>query len=236
MSELPRHVAIIMDGNGRWAQARHLSRIDGHQAGANTVRRVTTRARELGIESLTLYAFSTENWRRPKDEVRGLWKLLVDYLRSELPTLLKNQIRLKLIGDPGAIPKLAQNRLNSVIERTAGSSAMTLNLALNYGAQSELVHAFKQIQRQGETIDAEQIERHLYTAGQPAVDLLIRTGGERRLSNFLLWQAAYAELYFCDTLWPDFSDEHFDQALNDFRQRERRFGQTSAQLSQRAAP
>ena len=235
MSELPRHVAIIMDGNGRWAQARHLSRIDGHQAGANTVRRVTTRARELGIESLTLYAFSTENWRRPKDEVRGLWKLLVDYLRSELPTLLKNQIRLKLIGDPGAIPKLAQNRLNSVIERTAGSSAMTLNLALNYGAQSELVHAFKQIQRQGETIDAEQIERHRYTAGQPAVDLLIRTGGERRLSNFLLWQAAYAELYFCDTLWPDFSDEHFDQALNDFRQRERRFGQTSAQLSQRAA-
>ena len=236
MSELPRHVAIIMDGNGRWAQARKLKRIEGHRAGAGAVRRITTRARQRGIESLTLFAFSTENWQRPKDEVRGLWVLLIDFLKSELPTLLNNQIRLRLIGDPGPIPGLAQRQLNNVIERTAGSTHMTLNLALNYGAKAELIRAFEQLRNQKQPIDEHSIERHLYTVDQPPVDLLIRTGGERRLSNFLLWQAAYAELYFVDTLWPDYSDADFDRALDDFSQRERRFGRTSAQLADEMIP
>ena len=236
MSDLPRHVAIIMDGNGRWAQARKLERIEGHRAGAEAVRRITTRARERGIESLTLFAFSTENWQRPKDEVRGLWGLLVDFLKSELPTLIKNQIGLKLIGDPGPIPTLAQKQLNKVIKRTAGSTHMTLNLALNYGAKAELIHAFEQLKKYDQPIDETSVEEHLYTADQPPVDLLIRTGGEHRLSNFLLWQAAYAELYFVDTLWPDYSDDDFDRALSDFSQRERRFGRTSAQLIDEVAP
>ena len=236
MSDLPRHVAIIMDGNGRWAQARELKRLEGHRAGADAVRRITTRARERGIESLTLFAFSTENWQRPKDEVRGLWRLLVDFLKSELPTLIKNQIGLRLIGDPGPIPHLAQKQLNNVIKRTAGSTCMTLNLALNYGAKAELIQAFEQLRNQDQPIDEKTIEKHLYTADQPPVDLLIRTGGERRLSNFLLWQAAYAELYFVDTLWPDYSDTDLDQALDDFGQRERRFGRTSAQLTDLVTP
>ena len=230
MPNAPRHVAIIMDGNGRWAQARKLDRLQGHQAGADTVRRITTRARECGVESLTLYAFSTENWQRPKSEVAGLWTLLVKFLKSELPTLLKNQIGLCLIGDPGPIPKLAQRTLNSVIERTTGDTQMTLNLALNYGAKAELMNAFSKLVKSGEPLDEHHLERHLYTAGQAPVDLLIRTGGERRLSNFLLWQAAYAELYFVDTLWPDYTADDFDQALDDFAGRERRFGLTSAQL------
>jgi undecaprenyl diphosphate synthase len=230
MPNAPRHVAIIMDGNGRWAQARQLDRLQGHQAGADTVRRITTRARECGVESLTLYAFSTENWQRPKTEVAGLWTLLVQFLKSELPTLLKNRIGLCLIGDPGPIPKLAQRTLNSVIERTTGNTKMTLNLALNYGAKAELMNAFGELVKSGEPLDEDHLERHLYTAGQAPVDLLIRTGGEHRLSNFLLWQAAYAELYFVDTLWPDYTADNFDQALDDFAGRERRFGLTSAQL------
>ena len=230
MPKVPRHVAMIMDGNGRWAENQQLDRLAGHQAGADTVRRVTTRARECGVESLTLYAFSTENWQRPKAEVAGLWTLLVKFLKSELPTLLKNQIGLCLIGDPGPIPKIAQKTLQSVIERTAGETQMTLNLALNYGAKAELINALKQLNKSGEPIDEHHLEGHLYTAGQAPVDLLIRTGGERRLSNFLLWQAAYAELYFTDTLWPDYTVDDFDHALADFAGRERRFGLTSDQL------
>ncbi len=235
MPEVPRHVAIIMDGNGRWAEARGLSRIKGHQAGATSVRRITTRARERGVESLTLYAFSTENWNRPKAEVNGLWKLLVEFLQSELRTLLDNQISLRLIGDASALPLLARKALQQVIKRTAKQDQMRLNLALNYGAKSEIIQAVNTMVSQGEPLDEAHLENRLYTAGQPPVDLLIRTGGERRLSNFLLWQAAYAELLFVDTLWPDFDAQAFDAALQEFAGRERRFGRTSAQLREEAS-
>jgi len=219
-----------MDGNGRWAEARGLARLAGHEAGADAVRAITTRARERGVESLTLYAFSTENWQRPKDEVRGLWTLLVRFLKGELKTLLDNDIRLQLLGDAGGIPSLAKASLNRVMARTASGSGMTLNLALNYGAKAELLRAVNQLKDEPGPIDEDRLEASLDTAGQAPVDLLIRTGGERRLSNFLLWQAAYAELLFTDCLWPDFDAAAFDAALADFAGRERRFGRTGAQL------
>jgi undecaprenyl diphosphate synthase len=230
MSQTPRHVAIIMDGNGRWAEARGLGRLEGHNAGAASVRTITTRARECGVESLTLFAFSTENWNRPKGEVRGLWRLLIDFLKSELPTLINNQIGLRLLGDPGAIPPLALRTLNSVIKRSQKNTHMTLNLALNYGAKDELLQAMQGLSEAGEPFDEAHLEKRLYTAGQAPVDLLIRTGGEHRLSNFLLWQSAYAELLFSDILWPDFDAAAFDDALAEYAKRERRFGRTGAQI------
>ena len=230
MSQTPRHVAIIMDGNGRWAEARGLGRLEGHHAGAASVRTITTRARERGVESLTLFAFSTENWNRPKGEVRGLWRLLIDFLKTELPTLIKNQIGLRLLGDPDAIPPLALRTLNSVINRSQKNTRMTLNLALNYDAKDEILQAMRRLSEAGEPFDEAHLEKRLYTAGQAPVDLLIRTGGEHRLSNFLLWQSAYAELLFSDILWPDFDAAAFDDALTEYAKRERRFGRTGAQI------
>jgi undecaprenyl diphosphate synthase len=229
-ADVPRHIAIIMDGNGRWAEARGQARHEGHEAGAKSVRVVTERARQRGVEVLTLYAFSTENWKRPAVEIQRLWSLLVRFLKSERKTLLDNGIALRMIGDIEALPKLARSTLEMVVAATQSGDAMTLNLALNYGAKAELLGAMRALQARGAAIDEEQLERHLYTAGQPPVDLFIRTGGERRLSNFLLWQAAYAELLFTDTLWPQFDADTLDACLLEFAGRERRFGRTGAQL------
>lgn len=222
-----------MDGNGRWAEGRGLSRSEGHKQGAKSVRKVVTRAREQGVEVLTLYAFSTENWQRPKVEVALLMKLLADFLVSERRTLLDNQIALRAIGRPGDLPGPVSKLIKALVKETTKGAQMTLNLALSYGSKAELTEAFERLRKEGGAIDEARIEAALETAGQPSVDLLIRTGGEQRLSNFLLWQAAYAELYFTDRLWPDFDEHCLDEALTDFSQRERRFGMTGAQVQER---
>ncbi|HBU48263.1 MAG TPA: di-trans,poly-cis-decaprenylcistransferase [Myxococcales bacterium] len=219
-----------MDGNGRWAEARGFDRSTGHREGAKAVRTIVTRAREKGVQVLTLYAFSTENWRRPKREIGQLMTLLTEFLLSERTTLLKNQIALRAIGRPADLPKSVTRLLNALMADTANNAAMTLNLALSYGSKAELVDAFESLRKQGGPIDENRIEDALQTRGQPPVDLLIRTGGEQRLSNFLLWQAAYAELLFTHTLWPDFNSDHFDAALDEYGCRERRFGKTGAQM------
>jgi len=224
---IPRHVAIIMDGNGRWAKQRHLPRIAGHQRGAEAVRATVKAAAEIGIQALTLYAFSSENWRRPEEEISDLKGLLRRYLISELDELASNGIRIKIIGNYSRFgPDLAQ-MLEDAMERTAANCRMTLAVALNYGAQDEIVRAVQALVREGvtaEAIDEETIAARLDTHDLPPLDLLIRTSGERRLSNFLLWQAAYAELLFVDTLWPDFGSETLSQAVADFGRRERRYG------------
>jgi len=237
-STIPRHVAIIMDGNGRWAQERHRPRLFGHKAGADTVREIVEVARKLGIGYLTLYAFSTENWKRPEGEVSGLMGILKNYLQSELRSMLKNDIRLNCIGQMQKLPADVQEILKKSIAETRSCTGMTLNLALNYGGRAEMVEAITRIGhdcRNGTldpgAISESVISEHLFTAGQPDPDLLIRTGGENRLSNFLLWQASYAELYFTEVKWPDFHQEAFLAALNSYSQRQRRFGQTGAQVS-----
>ncbi|WP_338032317.1 isoprenyl transferase [Desulfobulbus rhabdoformis] len=237
-STIPRHVAIIMDGNGRWAQERHRPRLFGHKAGADTVREIVEVARKLGIGYLTLYAFSTENWKRPEGEVSGLMGILKNYLQSELRSMLKNDIRLNCIGQMQKLPADVQEILKKSIAETRSCTGMTLNLALNYGGRAEMVEAITRIGhdcRNGTldpgAISEAVISEHLFTAGQPDPDLLIRTGGENRLSNFLLWQASYAELYFTEVKWPDFHQEAFLAALNSYSQRQRRFGQTGAQVS-----
>ena len=234
---IPRHVAIIMDGNGRWAEERHRPRLFGHKAGVDAVRDVVETARSIGIEVLTLYAFSTENWNRPEGEVSGLMGLLKNYLLAELRTMLHNDIRLQCLGNQQRLPEDVRTVLQQTIGETSTCSAMTLNLALNYGGRSELVEAVRRITRlcqdgslECQAIDETTIQNHLFTAGQPDPDLLIRTGGEHRLSNFLLWQASYAELYFTDTKWPDFRKAQFLAAIDDFSRRQRRFGKTGAQL------
>ncbi|MGI6655885.1 MAG: isoprenyl transferase [Desulfobulbus sp.] len=234
---LPRHVAIIMDGNGRWAEERRRPRLFGHRAGAETVREVVEVARELGIPVLTLYAFSTENWGRPQDEVFGLMNLLKTYLHSELRTMLHNDIRLCCLGQQDRLPEDVRLIVQQTMAQTRACTGMTLNLALNYGGRAELAHAVRALARQcqegtldWESISEASIDAHLYTTGQPDPDLLIRTGGEHRLSNFLLWQVSYAELYFTDVKWPDFRKEQFLLALDTFRHRRRRFGKTGAQL------
>ncbi|OHT21058.1 isoprenyl transferase [Edaphosphingomonas haloaromaticamans] len=228
---LPRHVAIIMDGNGRWAKARHLPRVAGHRKGAEAVRATIRAARELGIEVLTLYAFSSENWRRPEEEVSDLKGLLRHYLLGEIEELAANGVRLRVIGEYRRFgPELAR-LLDDAIERTVGNRAMTLVIALNYGAQDEIVRAARALAEDAlagridpAAIDAETLDARLDTRELPPPDLLIRTSGERRLSNFLLWQAAYAELLFVDTLWPDFGREALFAAVADYGRRERRFG------------
>lgn len=234
---IPRHVAIIMDGNGRWAEERHRPRLFGHKAGVDAVRDVVETARTLGVKVLTLYAFSTENWNRPEGEVSGLMGLLKNYLLAELRTMLHNDIRLQCLGNQQRLPEDVRAVLQQTIGETSTCSAMTLNLALNYGGRSELVEAVRRITRlcqdgslECQAIDETTIQNHLFTAGQPDPDLLIRTGGEHRLSNFLLWQASYAELYFTDTKWPDFRKAQFLAAIDDFSRRQRRFGKTGAQL------
>mgnify|MGYP001568907341 CR=1 FL=1 len=222
-----RHVAIIMDGNGRWAKARHLPRVAGHKRGAEAVRATVRAAAEMGLEALTLYAFSSENWRRPEDEISDLKGLLRHYLLNELDEIHQNDIRVKIIGDYSRFGPEFVTMLEQAITRTAGNSRMTMVIALNYGAQDEIVRAVRKLVADGVSADAvteDAITQRLDTSDLPPLDLLIRTSGERRLSNFLLWQAAYAELLFVDTLWPDFGATELAEALADFSRRERRYG------------
>jgi undecaprenyl diphosphate synthase len=228
---VPRHVAIIMDGNGRWAKARGLPRAAGHRQGAEAARKVLRAAGEAGIECLTLYAFSSENWRRPKDEINDLMGLLRFYISRELESLHREGIRLKILGDHKAFQADVTKMVDQAVARTAGNRRMTLAIALNYGSRAELVRAARQIAGRAERdeigsadVDEAMIEASLDTADLPPLDLLIRTSGEQRLSNFLLWQAAYAELLFVDTLWPDFDGDALRAALADYSGRERRFG------------
>jgi undecaprenyl diphosphate synthase len=228
---VPRHIAIIMDGNGRWAQERGLPRIEGHKAGAESVRCVVEACSDMGVEYLTLYAFSTENWKRPVSEIRQLMKLLATFLDDRLADLVKNRIRLNAIGDLDRLPAYVRSRLNKVIARTRNFEKGTLTLALSYGARAEIVSGVRAIAervRAGEltpeAIDERVIDNHLYTAGLPDPDLIIRTANERRLSNFLLWQASYAEFWFTEVKWPDFRAEHLSAAIEDFGRRKRRFG------------
>ncbi len=230
---LPRHLAIIMDGNGRWAQARGLSRSEGHRAGANTVRDIVTRCRELGIAHLTLYAFSSENWNRPRSEVSALFSLLLEFIQTEVPRMLREGISLKVFGDIEGLPLAVRTALKLAIKTTAKGTAMDLNLALNYGARAEIVRAVQKMLADGvkpEDVNEELISSCLYSAGQPDPDLVIRTSGEQRLSNFLLYQCAYAEFYFTPRPWPDFDKASLDEALADFARRQRRFGKTQEQV------
>jgi undecaprenyl diphosphate synthase len=235
---LPTHVAIIMDGNGRWAKQKGKLRVFGHENGVKTVRSTVENCVRLKIEYLTLYTFSTENWKRPKLEVDTLMRLLVSSLKKELKTFIKNNVRLNTIGDITHLPKKAYKELLEVMSKTRENTGMTLTLALNYGAREELKNAVKQIADKvknniisPDSIDETIINNHLYTHNLPDVDLLIRTSGEHRISNFLLWQIAYAELYFIDVFWPDFSEENLVQAIQNYQNRERRFGKTSEQLN-----
>jgi undecaprenyl diphosphate synthase len=235
--KLPHHIAIIMDGNGRWAEMKGKPRVFGHKNGVTSVKEVIEGCRAIGINYLTLYAFSTENWNRPKMEVRTLMALLVSSLRKELNTLVKNNIKLNTIGNIENLPKRAQVELAEVIEKTKNNTSLTLTLALSYGSREEIVNVIRNISKKVvnnqiavEEINENIINNHLYTFSLPDVDLLIRTSGEKRISNFLLWQIAYAELYFTDTLWPDFRKENLFNAIVNYQQRERRFGKTSQQI------
>ncbi|MEH3104598.1 MAG: isoprenyl transferase [Sphingomonas phyllosphaerae] len=228
---LPRHVAIIMDGNGRWAAARRLPRAMGHRAGVEAVRAVTRAARSMGIEALTLYAFSSENWRRPADEIGGLMKLLKLFIRNDLAELVREDVRLRVLGDYRRFPEDVVTLIDDALARTANNRGPILAIALNYGAQAELVAAARSLAERAANgtldpaaIDAEAIEAQLETHDLPPLDLLIRTSGEQRLSNFLLWQAAYAELLFVDTLWPDFDADALAAAVDAFGRRQRRYG------------
>ena len=221
--ERPRHVAIIMDGNGRWAKKRMLPRAMGHRRGVETVRDIVRAAGELGLETLSLYAFSSENWKRPEEEINDLMALMRDFIKSDLDTFAKNDVRLKIIGNYKALSPDIVEMLEESIARTSKNSRTTLAVALNYGSQDEMVRAARAAAAQGE-ISVSSIEANLDTAGLPPLDLLIRTSGEQRLSNFMLWQAAYAEFWFTETLWPDFSKDELAAALNEFARRERRYG------------
>lgn len=237
--QIPRHVAIIMDGNGRWAEKQHRPRLFGHKAGVDSVRIVVRAAREIGVRHLTLYAFSTENWRRPSFEVKGLMGLLKNYLRAELASMLENDIRLSCFGQQHRLPQDVQDVLAEVMEETARCETMYLNLALSYGSRSEIMQGVRELARRcmeegvdWRDLDEEQLSNELYTTGQPDPDLLIRTGGEQRLSNFLLWQLSYSELYFTEIKWPDFRKQQFLEAIATYGTRQRRFGRTGAQLRQ----
>lgn len=228
-AKLPRHVAIIMDGNGRWARARNLPRIEGHVAGIDSVREIVTLTRELGIPYLTLYAFSKENWVRPKDEVRKLMQLLGIYLDKELPLMLEKGIRFKMIGEMRDFPLKLQDQMVSVMKKTAHHKGLTLNLALSYSGRQEILHAVIALLedlRKGSVkrVTERVFQRYLYTGSTPDPDLLIRTSGEMRLSNFLLWQMAYTEIFVTNVLWPDFRKKHYMAALKAFTKRQRRFG------------
>ncbi len=235
---VPRHIAIIMDGNGRWAKKRNLPRVAGHQKGVDSVRAVVETCVGLGVEYLTLYTFSTENWKRPKDEVSTLMRLIVRSLQNETDELNINNIRLTTIGDIKSLPDIVKNELQQAVNKTSSNSKMTLNLALSYSGRWELVEAIKNITAQAESgmikaeeISEELISKFLTTSEMPDPDLLIRSGGELRISNFLLWQIAYAEIFVSDVLWPEFRCKHLIEAVKDYQQRERRFGLVSEQLS-----
>ena len=235
---LPRHIAIIMDGNGRWAKKRGLPRVAGHREGVRSVREIVEACGELDIQVLTLYTFSTENWRRPKDEVNALMRLLIQTLRKEIQELMKNNVRLMAIGQLDTLPDAARKEFLEGIEITKSNTGLILNLALSYGSREEIVSAIRSIardvsQRKLDTadIDATLMDARLYTAGLPDPDLLIRTSGEYRISNFLLWQIAYSELYISDIFWPDFRRKELYAAIEDYQRRERRFGKVSEQIS-----
>jgi undecaprenyl diphosphate synthase len=224
---LPRHVAIIMDGNGRWAATRHLPRVEGHRAGIDAVRSTVETSARLGISVLTLYAFSVENWKRPDAEISALMGLLKHYLRLELKTLLKNNIRFRVIGQRERLSAEIRDELAMAEARTAGNAGMVFNIALSYGGRAEIVDAARRALRAGvdaESLDEERFASFLYTAGQPDPDLLIRTSGEMRVSNFLLWQIAYAEIWVTEDLWPDFRTRHLLEAILDYQKRHRRYG------------
>ena len=236
-NNLPKHLAIIMDGNGRWAKNQGMLRVFGHEKGTKSVKQTVESCAKLGIEFLTLYAFSTENWNRPKIEVDTLMKLLVSALKKELKTLQSNNIKLDAIGNLDNLPTGVRKELTEVIEKTQTNSRMTLTLALSYGARDEIINAVKIISEKVknniislDAIEESIINQHLYTQNMPDVDLLIRTSGEHRISNFLLWQIAYAEFYFTDVLWPDFNEEDLYKAILSYKKRERRFGKTSEQI------
>lgn len=232
-TRVPQHVAIIMDGNGRWAMKQKHERIFGHQNAMTAVRQATEAAVQLDVKYLTLYTFSTENWNRPQSEINGLMELLIKAVREETKTLMDNNVRLQTIGDLGRIPERSRSRLQECIDKTAGNTGTTLVLALSYSSRWEIAEALKKICREGlkpEEVTEETLRRYLTTADYPDPDLLIRTGGELRISNFLLWQMAYTEFYFTDLLWPDFRHEHFYDAVLDYQQRQRRFGKTEAQV------
>ncbi|MES2574522.1 MAG: isoprenyl transferase [Bacteroidota bacterium] len=236
-TNLPKHLAIIMDGNGRWAKQQGLLRAFGHENGTKSVKTTIETCAKLGVEFLTLYAFSTENWNRPKLEVETLMKLLINSLKKELTTLQQNNIRLNAIGNLDKLPNSAQKELFDVIEKTKNNTRLTLTLALSYGSREEIVSAIRTISDKVknniisiDSIDDSIINEHLYTQNLPEVDLLIRTSGEHRISNFLLWQIAYAELYFTDVLWPDFKEQDLYEAIISYQKRERRFGKTSEQI------
>jgi len=231
LARLPRHIAVIMDGNGRWAHRRRLPRIAGHRAGAQAVREAVEASSQLGVAALTLYAFSTENWKRPRTEIDTLMTLLREYLRKELAEIHRNNILLQIQGGYEQLPREVQQDLEDALRQTAENTGMVLNVALNYSARAELVDAFQAIlreMRQSNSLETEITEQtiadHLYTRGMPDPDLLIRTSGEMRVSNFLLWQIAYAEIWVTDTCWPDFTRRHLYQAILDFQKRERRYG------------
>lgn len=245
MNRIPEHIAIIMDGNGRWATERGKERSYGHQAGVETVRRITSECTRLGVKYLTLYTFSTENWNRPADEVAALMGLVLSSLEDEI--FMKNNVRFRVIGDIGRLPKPVQEKLNETMEHTAKNDAMTMVVALSYSSRWEIIEAMKKtvaeamnhgddLTKSFEDIEKqlteENFERHLETSFMPDPDLLIRTGGELRISNYLLWQIAYSELYFCDTYWPDFMEEDLRKAILSYQQRQRRFGKTEAQVEE----
>jgi undecaprenyl diphosphate synthase len=234
---VPHHVAIIMDGNGRWAKLKGKPRVFGHKNGVKSVRETIKAAGTAGVKALTLYAFSTENWNRPKAEVKTLMALLLTSLKSEAKELIKNNIKLQIIGDQESLPKSVLKGLNKVIEQTKNNDALTLTIALSYGSREEIVNSFKNISKKIvnkelsiEEIDENIINNHLYTFTLPDVDLMIRTSGEKRISNFLLWQIAYAELHFTNVLWPDFTKNDFYNAILEYQNRERRFGKTGEQI------
>ena len=237
-SRMPRHVAIIMDGNGRWAKKQGLARMYGHKQGVETVHRITETAAEMGIQYLTLYTFSTENWNRPKEEVDALMTLLVDTIAKETPTLMKNNVRLLTIGDTERLPEGAKRKFEQCMEETSGNTGLRLVIALSYSARWEITDAMQTAVRKAqagalkaEDVNEELVSSLMTTAGMPDPDLLIRTSGELRISNFLLWQLAYSELYFTDCLWPEFTEEEFCKAIVDYQHRERRFGKTSEQVT-----
>jgi len=239
LHRVPKHVAIIMDGNGRWAKSKGMSRVFGHKNALTAVRESVETAAQIGIKAITLYAFSTENWKRPKLEVDALMSLLINSLKKELPTFQSNGVAVNAIGCIENLPKKAQKALNDVVLQTKNNTKIILTLALSYGSREEIVNAIKNISKKVvnkelslKEIDEKTINNHLYTFNLPEVDLMIRTSGEHRISNFLLWQMAYAELYFTDILWPDFRKEHFYDAIIDYQNRERRFGKTSEQITE----
>jgi undecaprenyl diphosphate synthase len=228
---LPKHVAVIMDGNGRWAAERHLPRVEGHRAGIESVRDTVESSARIGIDVLTLYAFSVENWKRPETEVSALMGLLRQYLRLELKTLLKNNIRFNVIGQRERLSREVREELEAAEKRTAVNTGMLFNIALSYGGRAEIVDAARRAIREGikaDALDEDRFASLLYTAGQPDPDLMIRTSGEMRVSNFLLWQIAYAEIWVTDTLWPDFRCRHLLEAIIDFQKRDRRYGAVSS--------